>query len=183
VAHQEFDPYALLDALRGGAEIDVIRASVQFILQSLIGAEATEVIGAQPNERSESRTTWRNGHRPRLVSTKAGDVELSIPKLRRGSFFPQVLERRRRIDKAMYAVVIEAYVHGVSTRKVDDLVKALGVDSGISKSEVSRICQELDGELAEFRERRLDHVGFPYLFCDATYEKARVRGRVVSRAV
>ncbi len=183
MAHQEFDPYALLDALRGGAEIDVIRASVQFILQSLIGAEATEVIGAQPNERSESRTTWRNGHRPRLVSTKAGDVELSIPKLRRGSFFPQVLERRRRIDKAMYAVVIEAYVHGVSTRKVDDLVKALGVDSGISKSEVSRICQELDGELAEFRERRLDHVGFPYLFCDATYVKARVRGRVVSRAV
>ncbi len=110
-------------------------------------------------------------------------MELAIPKLRRGSFFPTVLERRRRIDRALYAVVMEAYVHGVSTRKVDDLVAALGLASGISKSEVSRICSQLDEELEAFRTRALDHVEFPYVYADATYVKARVRGRVVSRAV
>ena len=99
------------------------------------------MIGAERFERSLERTTRRNGSRPRNLSTKAGDIALRIPKLRSGSFFPSVLERRRRIDQALYAVVIEAYVHGVSTRKVDDLVAALGVDAGISKSEVSRICQ------------------------------------------
>ena len=119
----------------------------------------------------------------RLLSTKAGDVELRIPKLREGSFFPALLEPRRRIDRALLAVVMEAYVHGTSTRKVDDLVKALGVDSGISKSEVSRICAELDQEVARFRSRSLSHTAFPYLFVDATYRKARVDWRVVSRAV
>ena len=114
------------------------------VLQALIDAEATEVIGAGPHERTESRTNQRNGARGRLLSTKAGDVELRIPKLRTGSFFPSVLERRRRIDRALFAVVMEAYVHGVSTRKVDDLVAALGLAAGISKSEVSRICAELD---------------------------------------
>jgi transposase-like protein len=117
------------------------------------------------------------------LSTKAGDLELKIPKLRSGSFFPEILERRRRIDRALFAVVMEAYVHGVSTRKVDDLVQALGVGSGISKSEVSRICAELDKEMEAFRSRRLEHTTFPYLFCDATYVKGRVNGRVVSRAV
>ena len=160
-----------------------MRQSVEYVLQALIEAEATEVIGASRHERSDTRENWRNGSRARLVSTKAGDVELAIPKLRRGSFFPQILERRRRIDRALFAVVMEAYVHGVSTRKVDDLVDALGVSSGISKSEVSRICAELDREMEVFRTRRLDHVPFPYLFCDATYVKGRVRGRVVSRAV
>ncbi len=106
-----------------------------------------------------------------------------IPKLRRGSFFPSILERRRRIDRALFAVVMEAYVHGVSTRKVDDLVQALGAPSGMSKSEVSRICKELDQDLEAFRTRPLGHTGFPYLFCDATYVKGRVKGRVVSRAV
>src|SRR4051794_14749396 len=153
------------------------------VLQALIDAEVTEVIGAARHERAESRTNQRNGTRPKLVTTKAGDVEVAIPKLRHGSFFPSILERRRRIDRALFAVVMEAYVHGVSTRKVDDLVAALGVGSGISKSEVSRICGELDGELNEFRNRRLDHVAFPYVFADATYLKGRVRGRVVSRAV
>ena len=117
------------------------------------------------------------------MSTKAGDVELAIPKLRQGSFFPSLLERRRRIDRALFAVVMEAYVHGVSTRKVDDLVDALGAASGISKSEVSRICAELDAEMDAFRDRPLDHVEFPYVFVDATYVKGRVGGRVVSRAV
>jgi hypothetical protein len=110
-------------------------------------------------------------------------VELGIPKLREGSFFPALLEPRRRIDRALLAVVMEAYVHGTSTRKVDDLVKALGVDNGISKSEVSRICAELDTEVAGFRSRSLAHTSFPYVFLDATYLKASVAGRVVSRAV
>src|SRR5487761_2488050 len=183
MAQHDFDPYALLDALRAGEDIDLVRQSVEFVLQALIEAEATEVIGASRHERSDTRENWRNGNRVRLLSTKAGDVELSIPKLRRGSFFPQILERRRRIDRALFAVVMEAYVHGVSTRKVDDLVDALGVSSGISKSEVSRICAELDKEMEAFRTRRLEHTTFPYLFCDATYVKGRVRGRVVSRAV
>src|SRR5262249_56748342 len=121
-------------------------------------------IGAGRHERSEDRIAQRNGHRPRLLSTAAGDVELAIPKLREGSFFPSLLERRRRVDRALYAVVMEAYVHGVSTRKVDDLVKALGAASGISKSEVSRICAGLDEEMAAFRARPLGYVEFPYVF-------------------
>jgi putative transposase len=172
----------LLAALKAGELTDTVRSSLQWVLQQLIEAEASEFIGAGPHERTESRTAHRNGHRPRLLSTAAGDVELEIPKLRQGTFFPSLLERRRRIDRALFAVVMEAYVHGVSTRKVDDLVKALGVASGISKSEVSRICAEMDKDLAAFRDRSLAHVEFPYVFLDATYLKGRVRGRVVSRA-
>jgi putative transposase len=183
VALTDSDLSELLAALKAGEMSDTIRTSLEWILQQLIEAEATAVIGAAPHERTETRTTQRNGHRPKLVSTAAGDVELAIPKLRRGSFFPSLLERRRRIDRALYAVVMEAYVHGISTRKVDDLVKALGAASGISKSEVSRICAELDRDLDAFRARPLDHIGFPYVFVDATYLKGRVRGRVVSRAV
>lgn len=183
MALTESDLSELLAALKAGEMTDTIRTSLEWILQQLIEAEATAVIGARPHERSESRTNQRNGHRPRLLSTPAGDVELAIPKLRSGSFFPSLLERRRRIDRALFAVVMEAYVHGVSTRKVDDLVAALGVGSGISKSEVSRICGELDRDLEEFRGRPLGHIEFPYVFADATYIKGRVRGRVVSRAV
>jgi len=173
----------LLDALRAGGDLDVVREALTLVLQSLIEAEATQVIGAGRYERSAARTTHRNGARSRLLSTKAGDVELRIPKLREGSFFPALLEPRRRIDRALLAVVMEAYVHGTSTRKVDDLVRALGVEAGISKSEVSRICAELDGEVGAFRSRSLAHIAFPYLFVDATYLKARVDGRMVSRAV
>jgi transposase-like protein len=183
VALSQSDLIELLDAIRAGGDVDVIRTGVEFVLQALIDAELTEVIGAGPHERTPDRTNQRNGTRPRLLSTKAGDVELKIPKLRSGSFFPSVLERRRRIDRALFAVVIEAYVHGVSTRKVDDLVAALGLESGISKSEVSRICAELDVTLEAFRTRSLEHVEFPYVFHDATYVKGRVGGRVVSRAV
>ncbi len=177
------DVTELLAAIRAGGDLDVIRKGVELVLQALIEAEATEVIGAERYERSDGRRTWRNGSRQRLLTTKAGDVELAIPKLRSGSFFPSILERRRRIDRALFAVVMEAYVHGVSTRKVDDLVAALGATSGISKSEVSRICGELDTEMAAFRSRPLGQVEFPYVFCDATYLKGRVRGQVVSRAV
>src|SRR5690606_28093930 len=143
----------------------------------------TAAIGAAPHERTETRTNQRNGGRDKTLSTPAGDVELRIPKLKVGSFFPSLLEPRRRVDKALWGVIMTAYVTGTSTRKVDDLVRALGCDSGVSKSTVSRICAEIDTEVAAFRERRLDHTGFPYVFCDATYIKARVDGRVASRAV
>jgi len=173
----------LLEAVRAGGGIDVVRRGVELVLQALIAAEASEFIGAQPFERTSTRTNLRNGTRERLLSTKAGDVQLQIPKLRRGSFFPAVLERRRRIDRALFAVVMEAYVHGVSTRKVDDLVQALGLQAGISKSEVSRICSELDESLDVFRQRALAHVAFPYVFLDATYLKGRSGGAVTARAV
>jgi putative transposase len=183
VAFNQFDLSELLDALRAGGDIDLVRESVEMVLQALIDAEATAFIGAEPHERTDTRTNQRNGTRPRLLATKAGDVNLAIPKLRHGSFFPSILDRRRRIDRALYAVVMESYVHGVSTRKVDDLVAALGAGSGISKSEVSRICGELDETLTAFRDRPLGHIEFPYVFLDATYIKARAGGRIVSKAV
>lgn len=183
MTHHDFDLSDVLEQLQSDESGDLVRQMVTVLYQALIDAEATGVIQAGRHERTLSRTTQRNGTRARLLTTKAGDVDLKIPKLRAGSFFPSVLERRRRIDQALYAVVMEAYVHGVSTRKVDDLVSALGVDAGISKSEVSRICAGLDEEMNAFRGRALSHVGFAYLLCDATYVKARVAGRVVSRAV
>ncbi|MET0904217.1 MAG: IS256 family transposase [Acidimicrobiales bacterium] len=173
----------LLDALRSGGDMDFMREAMQLVLQELIELEATQYIGAGRYERTDSRATHRNGSRTRLLSTKAGDVELAIPKLREGSFYPSLLEPRRRIDRALWAVIMEAFVHGVSTRKVDDLVQALGIDAGVSKSQVSRICAELDGAVGEFRERRLDHIEFPYVFLDATYVKAHEGARVVSKAI
>src|SRR5678815_1145357 len=154
----------LLEALRAGGDLDVIRQALTLVLQALIETEAAQHIGARPYERSEQRTAHRNGTRSRLLSTKAGDVELRIPKLREGSFFPARLEPRRRIDRALLAVIMEAYVHGTATRKVAGRVKAVGVDAGISKSEVSRICAELDAEVAGFRSRSLSHIAFPYVF-------------------
>jgi putative transposase len=166
----------LLEALKAADADDVVRQAVESVFQALIDAEATSRIGAAPHERTPARVTQRNGYRDRVLATTAGDVELRIPKLRAGSFFPSLLERRRRIDQALFAVVMEAYVHGVSTRKVDDLVAALGADSGISKSEVSRVCADLDVEVAAFRDRSLAEQEFPYLFVDATYGKARIGG-------
>jgi putative transposase len=174
----------LLDAFRAGEGVDLIRDAVQLVLQELIEVEASEAIGAARYERTDSRTTERNGSRPRLLTTQAGDVGLRIPKLRKGSFFPSILEPRRRIDQALYAVVMEAYVNGVSTRSVDDLVGALGAASGIKKSEVSRICTGLDDVVGAFRTRRLDHVEFPYVYLDATYLHVRnATGQVTSMAV
>lgn len=173
----------LLGALKDTEVGDRIRAATEHLYQELIDAEATAVIGAGPWQRTAERTAQRNGTRPRTLTTTAGDLDLRIPKLRTGSFFPSLLERRRRVDQALFAVVMEAYLHGVSTRKVDDLVKALGADTGISKSEVSRICTGLDEEVAEFRDRSLTGAAFPYVFLDATYCKARVGRRVVSQAV
>jgi putative transposase len=174
----------LLEAFRTGEGVDLIRESVRMVMQELIEAEATEKIGAAKYERTDTRVTERNGSRDRLLATQAGDVELRIPKLRKGSYFPVILEPRRRIDQALYAVVMEAYVCGVSTRSVDDLVAALGIDSGISKSEVSRICAGLDEVVTAFRERRLDHTAFPYVYLDATYLHVRnATSQVVSMAV
>lgn len=173
----------LQEVLRTGEGTDFIRECVRVAMQELIDAEATAAIGAGRYERTESRVTERNGSRSRLLTTHAGDVQLAIPKLRAGSFFPSILSPRRRIDQALYAVVMEAYVHGVSTRSVDDLVIALG-GTGISKSEVSRICAGLDEQVGAFRTRRLDHVQFPYIYLDATYLHVRTEhGMVVSKAV
>jgi putative transposase len=158
----------LLDALRAGGDLAFMREAMQLVLQALIDLEAEQHIGAARYERSETRTTQRNGTRARLLSTKAGDVELAIPKLRHGR---------------LWAVIMEAFVHGVSTRKVDDLVAALGIDTGVSKSHVSRICADIDVAVGEFRERRVDHVEFPYLFLDATYVKAHHGAHVVSKAI
>ena len=173
----------LLDAIRAGGSEDVLREAMTLVLQELIELEAAQAIGPARYERTDERTTHRNGSRSRLLSTKAGDLELRIPKLRNGSFFPALLEPRRRIDRALWAIVMEAYVHGVSTRKVDDLVAALGIDAGISKSEVSRICGELDAVVAKFRDRPLGHTSFPYVFLDATYVKAHDGASVVSKAI
>jgi transposase-like protein len=173
----------LLEAFRAGEGVDLIRESVRLVMQELIETEATQQIGAGRYERAETRVTDRNGSRARLVATQAGDVRLRIPKLRKGSFFPAILEPRRRIDQALYAVVMEAYVNGVSTRAVDDLVAALGIESGISKSEVSRICAGLDEQVEAFRSRPLHHTEFPYVFLDATYLHVRRTGQVTSMAV
>ncbi len=180
------DQSALLDLLAQLKLTDVtdrIRSVTETLYQELINAEAENMIGAGKYERTDDRTTQRNGTRPRTLTTTAGDLELRIPKLRRGSFFPSLPERRRRVDKALFAVVMEAYLHGVSTRKVDDLVKALGADTGVSQSEVSRICADLDLEVGAFTGRDLGAMDFPYVFPGATYCKARVNHRVVSQAV
>jgi putative transposase len=152
-------------------------------IQELIEAELTALIGAERGERTPARLAQRNGHRSKLVSTPAGDVEVGIPKLRTGSFFPELLEPRRRIDKALWAVIMTAYITGTSTRKVDDLVKALGCDTGVSKSSVSRICKAIDDDVAVLRQRRLDHQPFLYVWLDATYLHVRENHQVVSKAV
>jgi putative transposase len=173
----------LIGRLGDGDTKDLFRRLLERGMQDLIDAELTTVIGAGPHERTEARTNQRNGARPRLLSTPAGDIELRIPKLRVGSFFPSLLEPRRRVDRALWAVIMTAYVTGTSTRKVDDLVRALGCESGVSRSTVSRICAGIDEEVEAFRARRLDHIAMPYVYLDATYIKARHQHRIVSRAV
>src|SRR5665213_520948 len=173
----------LMERLGDGSTRDLFRRLLEGALQELIDTELAATIGAERHERTETRTNQRNGGRDRLLSTPAGDVELRIPKLRSGSFFPSLLEPRRRVDKALWAVIMAAYITGTSTRKVDELVKALGCESGISRSTVSRICAEIDAEVNAFRSRPLSHARFPYIYLDATYVKARHEHRIVSRAV
>ncbi|MCW2625278.1 IS256 family transposase [Mycobacterium sp.] len=183
MTHDHSALLAQLDALKGADPRSVFAELIRAGLQALIDVEATQALGAGRYERTAERMNYRNGTRSKTVATTSGDVEVQIPKLRSGSFFPSLLERRRRIDQALYAVIMEAYVHGVSTRNVDDLVAALGVESGISKSQVSRICGGLDAEIARFRERTLTHTSFPYVFLDATYCKVRIGAHVVSHAL
>lgn len=131
MALSQSDLLRLLESLRSADGLELVRSVAERTLQELIEAEASAGIGAEWNEHTDTRTALRNGHRDKTMTTQAGDLELGIPKLRSGSFFPSLLERRRRIDQALFAVVMEAYVHGVSTRSVDELVKALGADSGM----------------------------------------------------
>jgi putative transposase len=172
----------LLAAVDAGDGGDLIGDLARWALQQLIDVEATGVIGAGRYERNANRVNERNGRRQKVISTATGDLTVGIPKLRNGSFFPSVLVPRRRIDQALLAVIMEAYVAGVSTRSVDDLVGAMGVDTGISKSEVSRICAGLDERVAAFGNRTLGHVGFGYVFLDTTYVHVRddALGQVVS---
>jgi transposase-like protein len=159
---------------------DVLREGIRVLSQALMETEVAGLIGAERHERTAERTAYRNGSRLRTWDTRMGTIELAIPKVRPGTYFPSLLQPRRRAEHALLAVVQEAYVHGVSTRKVDDLVRALGVD-GISKSEVSRICSELDTVVTAFRLRPI--VGeHRYVWLDATYHKVRVDGRVISQA-
>ena len=168
----------LVEELGGDRVRDLFRELLQGALQQLIDTELTAFVGAEPHERTETRTNRRNGARQRILSTPAGDVEVRIPKVRVGSFFPSLLEPRRRVDRALWGVIMTAYVTGTSTRKVDDLVRALGVSSGISKSTVSRICAEIDEQVEVFRTRRLDHLEFPYVFVDATVRHEAPYNRV-----
>ncbi|MBI4212824.1 MAG: IS256 family transposase [Chloroflexi bacterium] len=174
----------LLDVLRkgeGGENGDFLRDAVHWFVQELMEAEVTAIVGAAPYERTDERTGRRNGHRTRRWDTRVGTLELEIPKLRTGSYFPSWLEPRKRSEQALVAVVAEAYAKGVSTRKVEALVQSLGI-AGMSKSEVSRLCASLDEQVQAFRERRLD-ADFPYVWMDARYEHVREGGRVVSMAV
>src|SRR5204862_645236 len=159
---------------------DVIRESVKAVAQELMEAEVSELIGAQLGERTEDRATHRNGYRARRWDTRAGEIDLQIPKLRQGSYFPSFLQPRKRSEQALVSVVQQAYVCGVSTRRVDQLVESLGLR--ISRSEVSRICGQLDEQVETFRCRPLGG-DYPYRWLDAKVEKVRDGGRVVAKAV
>lgn len=180
MAKARMDLTAFVGKLLEEQDGDVLREGIRVLSQALMESEVAGLIGAERHERSGDRTAYRNGTRTRTWDTRVGTIELAIPKVTPGSYFPSLLQPRRRAEHALAAVVQEAYVHGVSTRKVDDLVKALGID-GISKSEVSRICAELDTVVTAFRTRALtgEH---RYLWVDATYHKVRVDGRVTSQA-
>ena len=176
------------ELLASGGEVDhgdAMRRLLEAGLQELIEAGVAVKIGAGRYERSADRVTHRNGTRSKQLATPAGQVELAIPKLREGSFFPSLLEPRRRIDQALWAVIAQAWIQGVSTRRVDQLVKALGNESGISRSQVSRICAEIDEYVAVFLTRRLDEndTWYPYVWLDATYIDVRLGKRVASQAV
>ena len=175
---------ALMELIRkAGMEKDpsFLRDGVRVLSQALMELEVDQHLGAEKYERTVERAGQRNGHRERDWDTRVGTIELQVPRVRDGSYFPSLLEPRRRAERALVAVVQEAYVQGVSTRRVDDLVQALGM-RGISKSQVSRMCQELDGEVELFKSRRLEG-SYPYVWLDATFVKVRENGHVMSQAI
>jgi putative transposase len=172
---------ALLELIEKGADADLVRELLAFASERLMAAEVDQLTGAAAGVRSPDRLNHRNGYRERGWETRVGRIELAIPKLRKGSYFPAFLEPRRTAEKALTAVIQEAYVHGVSTRSVDDLVKAMG-GSGISKSQVSRLCAEIDERVNAFLSRPIEG-SWPYVWIDATYLKSRKGGRIVSVAV
>ena len=175
----------LLELLRkqaAGGDLDFLREAVAVLAEAVMEAEVAEQAGAAYGERSPERLTRRNGYRPRRWDTRAGSIELQIPKLRQGSYFPALLEPRRRAERALLAVVQQAYVEGVSTRRVDDLVRSLGCE-GISKSQVSRICAELDTVVTSFLERPLDGGPYRYLWLDALTQRVREEGRIAQVSV
>jgi transposase-like protein len=172
---------ALIELIEKGADADLIRDMLAFAAERLMNLEVEALTGAPAGVRSPDRLNHRNGYRERAWDTRAGRIELAIPRLRKGSYFPAFLEPRRTAEKALTAVIQEAYVHGISTRSVDDLVKAMGA-SGISKSQVSRLCEEIDERVNAFLARPIEGE-WPYLWIDATYLKTREAGRIVSTAV
>jgi putative transposase len=180
------DPYSmtvndLAGKLLSDEHADVLREAVRMILVELMECEVTEAAGAGLYERSPDRQTQRNGYRPRTFQTRVGTLELAIPRLRQGTYFPSFLEARRRSEQALVAVVCEAYVNGVSTRKVERLVEQLGVES-MSRSSVSRLCRTLDEQVRLFRERPLEG-RYPYLWLDAKVERIREKGGIRHKAL
>lgn len=172
---------ALTGLAAQGADADFIKQTLQFALQRLMEMDVEALCKAAYGERSEERANSRNGYRERALETRAGTIGLKIPKLRSGSYFPDFLEPRRTAEKALTAVIQEAYIQGISTRSVDELVKAMGM-SGVSKSQVSRLCEEIDERVQAFLQRPIEG-DWPYLWIDATYVKTRQAGQVVSVAV
>ena len=170
----------LAELLAKAGDEDFLRAVAEAVVQMLMEADVEGLIGAARHERSGERTTYRNGYRDRAFDTRLGSLQLRIPKLRQGSYFPPFLEPRRTTEKALVAVIQEAWIGGVSTRKVDDLVQAMGL-SGISKSTVSKLCRDIDERVGAFLARPLTG-SWPYLWLDATYLRQREGGRVVSVA-
>lgn len=174
------DRMALIEALQKADDGNFLRSLAETVLQILMEADVEGMIGAGRYERSGERSTWRNGYRDRTLDTRLGQLNLRIPKLRTGSYFPPFLEARKTTEKALVSVIQEAWIAGVSTRKVDDLVQAMGL-SGISKSQVSKLCKEIDERVGAFLKRPLEG-DWPYLWLDATYLKVREGGRIVSVA-
>jgi putative transposase len=175
------DRMTLKALVEKGSDEDLLREMMAYVANRMMDLEVENLTGAGRGERSPARINHRNGYRQRTWETRAGTVDLEIPKLRKGSYFPAFLEPRRASEKALTAVIQEAYVHGVSTRSVDDLVKAMGM-TGISKSQVSRLCSEIDERVQAFLSRPIEG-SWPYLWIDATYVKVREAGRIVSVAV
>ena len=175
------DKIALRELLEKSSDATFLREMIGFATERLMALETESLCGAAPGERIESRTNQRNGYRERDWHTRAGTVELRIPKLRHGSYFPGLLEPRRMTEKALTAVIQEAYIQGVSTRSVDDLVKAMGME-GISKSQVSRLCADIDERVDAFLTRPIEG-DWPYVWLDATYVKTRRDHHIVSVAV